>query len=408
MQPLELILPYVPSMRPLWMIKIGLWLYDRLGGKSSLPRSRVLDLHASRYGEGVDKAYNKGFSYYDGSVDDARLVVLNAVDAAAKGAEIITYDECVSLVKDGDVWQAKTKAGKQIHARVVVNAAGPWVQKLLHQNEVGKTCAEALRLVQGSHIVVPKLYDGEHAFILQEEDGRIVFVWPYYGYSAVGTTDLDIGKDPDIEVKITQGETDYLLNIINKYFEQQTSAEDIVSSWAGVRALADDDGKSAKAASRDYKFKWCADILSVYGGKITTYRVLAKQASQQVCKALGRIYKEWTHEAHLPGGALNETQDIKSFIDAQWQKYPWMPQGLLVRMARNYGTVMDDILEGVSDLKGLGEHFGGGLYAREVDYLRTLEFAITAEDILWRRSKLGLLKDEDMRLKLSQYLKKQG
>lgn len=410
--PLKLILPYVPHMRPLWMMKVGLWIYDRLGGKNSLPHSKVFDLEGSAYAKGLKLEYKKALSYYDASVDDARLVILNAKDAVAHGADILTYDACISIESMDNLWHIKTASGAKIKARMVINSTGSWVQKLLDNNALGDLCHENLRLVQGSHIVVPQLYEGNHAFILQQDDGRIVFVWPYHGYSAVGTTDLDIGDNPDIEIKITDAERDYLLDVINKYFSLQLMGSDIVYDWAGVRALADDNHKSAKAASRDYKLKICIHddlpILSIYGGKITTYRVLAKQVGKQICDALGYSYKEWTDKTPLSGGNINKEANLKDFIDQQWNKYPWLPQGLLLRYAKAYGTDMDTFLGKASSLVDLGLHLGCGLYTAEVDYLCRYEFAKCPDDILWRRSKLGLLKNQDLENNLKFYFEEQG
>lgn len=412
-QPLRFVLPHEKNMRPLWLIRCGLFLYDHLGGKTSLPKSKLVNLHEDSLGDGLQHHLDKGFAYSDCGVDDARLVVLNALSAQEKGADVLTYEGCdyISAESENKLWRLRLKSGKQIWAKMIVNAAGPWVRQFLGDNGLSDWRGTSkIRLVRGSHIVLPPLYEGEHAYILQNNDGRIVFAWPYHGYTAVGTTDIDMGDDPDEPVRISQEETNYLLGVVNSHFERQCSTQDIVNSWSGVRALADDKSKAAKAASRDYKLQmqYVHDlpILSIFGGKLTTYRKLAEEAVAQCAEALDYKAQEWTHEEALPGGDFEKgAKGLKAFMDAQWKRYPWLPQGLLLRYCTAYGSKMDDIIGKAHSLKDLGTDFGRGLYQKEVDYLIKTEWALESDDILWRRSKLGLLNDQELEQRLKTYLR---
>lgn len=414
-QPLPFILPHNENMRPKWLIRMGLYLYDLLAGRSSFPRSKYKSWESQDTEIGLKDHLKDGFLYYDCSVDDARLVVSNAMSARQLGAEIITYDGCdyISAETQNKLWRVRLSSGRQIWAKAIVNAAGPWVRNILGENGlIADHKVPKLRLVRGSHIVVPKLYDAEHAYILQKADGRIVFTWPYYGYTAVGTTDVDMGRDPDRPVHISDDEKDYLLKTINDNFTQQYTVEDIVNHWSGVRALADDDLKEAKSASRDYKIHHSTvhglPVLSVFGGKITTYRKLAEDVIEKLGGIMGANVKYWTADEPLSGGALNAENDLKSFIETQWKRYPWLPQGLILRYCKSYGRNMDLFLGQATSLEDLGQDLGHNVFEKEIDYLVEHEWAKELEDIIWRRSKLGLLNDKTMEDNIRAYLLKRS
>lgn len=399
MWPLEFILPYEKHMRPKWMIRIGLFIYDNLAKRNFLPSSHYLRLKEGVYGSALKDTITEGFSYADGWVDDARLVTLNAVDARDKGADILNYTSCVSLTEKDDEWHAKLQdsfTGKKrtIKAKMIVNAAGPWVNDLLGFIKERETPPpKNMRLVKGSHIIVPKLFEGEHAYILQNKDGRIVFVFSYEGnFSLIGTTDVVYKGDP-AAAKISQQEKDYLCGIVNDYFKTQIQPKDIVSSYSGVRPLLDDGEGQASKVTRDYKLhlhsETKAPLLSLYGGKITTFRKLSENASDIVAKFFSNSGKAWTAEKPLPGGDLPEGS-FEAFVAQQRRLLPWLPATLIYRYARAYGTRIKMIIGDAKDITRMGQDLGDGVYGREIDYLIQHEFARNVQDVLWRRSKLGL------------------
>ena len=379
-QPLEFVLPDPPGGRPWWMIRIGLWLYDLLAGRCSLPRSRGL-----KRGDPRGAPLKPGFhllSYWDAWTDDSRLVIANAVDSAERGAEILTRTALVSARREGDQWTAMLSNGREVAAAKVVNAAGPWVSEVLSAN-LGVAGRSRVRLVKGSHICVPRLHDGNHAFLLQQPDRRVVFVLPYGRYSLIGTTDVAVAS-PD-EAQISDAEVRYLCDAANLYFSGTVTPGDQVWAYAGIRALYDDGAADAQSVTRDYKLELDvgpgAPLLSVFGGKITTARALAADALD-LLKAGGI---KFTATSPLPGGEV--TPGFNAWLE---ELARWMPEPLLGRLSRAYGTRLDRIVDGAGSVAGLGRHFGGGLYEAEVRYLTEHEFARTAEDILWRRTKLGL------------------
>ena len=384
--PLRFVLPDPAGGRPWWMIRLGLWAYDLLAGRSSLPRSRGV----GRRDDALRRPLKPGFklaAYWDAWVDDSRLVVLNALDAAERGAEIATRTELLRAERHGSHWTAELSGGRSVTARIVVNAAGPWVAEVL-ANRLGAERHSGVRLVKGSHIVVPRLWKGDHAYILQQPDGRFVFALPYGGHSLIGTTDIPVDRPDD--AAITPEEIDYLCAAANLYFEGTTSAGELVWSYAGIRALFDDGSTKAKDVTRDYRLELDpgpgAPLLSVFGGKITTARALATEA-------LDRLEIEglkFTATSALPGGNIN-----RGFNAWLTELAAWMPASLLQRLSRAYGTRLDHILDGIESIDQLGRHFGGGLYEQEVRYLTETEFARTADDILWRRTKLGLFLTPD-------------
>lgn len=413
MWPLEFILPHELHLRPAWLIRCGLYLYDFLAGRSKLPRSRGLNLRDCAQGEALKDSYSKGFSYADGWVDDARLVVLNAIDAAARGATILTRTACTHLTpvteenREKNHWDISLQdlqsgETQTVTADAVVNAAGPWVRGVLDQSNLATAQTPHIRLVKGSHIILKKRYSGDHCYIMQQPDKRIVFAIPYEGeFTLVGTTDVEFEGDP-VNVTISEDEIDYLLNAVNRSLRLQSGRKDIVSTYSGVRPLFDDGGKNASAVTRDYHLTldkhYGAPLLSVFGGKITTYRVLAEQAVNELS---GRGF--WTKGAALPGGAIQQG-DMCRFLQNQIQRYPALHAALISRYARLYGTRMDIILEGVKKTSDLGRHFGDDLYQAEIDYLMAHEWAQTAEDVLWRRTKCGLHCSADTAAALAAYM----
>ncbi len=418
--PLRFLIPHDPSMRPVWMIRIGLFLYDHLARRELLPGSETVDLRSHAAGAPLKENWRAGIMYSDGWVDDARLVVLNALDAHERGARIETRTRCVSVRREGKVWQARLQpeqgAAYEVQARALVNAGGPWAAQFLREHAHFDN-VPLLRLVKGSHIVVRRLFDHPHAYIFQNPDKRIVFAIPFeHDFTLIGTTDVEIKGDPGA-AKIDAAEIDYLCTMINRYFSRQITSADVVWTYSGVRPLID-DGADASSVTRDYKLELDGDgppLLSVWGGKITTYRALAEEAMDMLASPLGVAERGWTAKAALPGGDLgteimasgNPMQDFERFRAQQAQRWPWLPAPLLARFARAYGTRMARVIGEATVLTQLGEQILPGLYAAEVQYLLENEWAATADDILWRRSKLGLHLPATARDTLAQWLARQ-
>ncbi|TAA23247.1 glycerol-3-phosphate dehydrogenase [Pseudoxanthomonas winnipegensis] len=392
--PLRFLLPHQPHLRPAWMIRVGMFLYDRLGGKRTLEGSRRVDLRRSPVGVPLKEEFTTGFAYSDGWVQDARLVVLNAMDAAERGASIHTRTRCVSARRDGAHWLAEleTAQGQRItvQARALVNAAGPWAVEFLDQ--VAHLRHDyALRLVKGSHIVVPRMFAHDHAYIFQQPDRRIVFAIPYErDFTLIGTTDMEYKADP-AHPRIGADEVDYLCAAANRYFRNSIAPGDVVWTYSGVRPLLEDEEDNASEVTRDYRLEVDANgppLLSVFGGKLTTYRKLAEQAVDRLESQLGRKPQPWTADgAPLPGGDMLPFDQALALLRTA---RPWLPKELAWRLVRNYGSRARRILGEATTLADLGEHFGADLYQAEVDYLRHHEWVVDAEDLLWRRSKLGL------------------
>jgi glycerol-3-phosphate dehydrogenase len=410
-QPLNFVLPQSHSPRPRWMLKLGLALYDRLGGRSSLPRSRSLRVAGSRYGEGLQSHVDEAFTFADCWVDDSRLVVLNAVDASESGARILTRTRFVSASRDASGWRCTLLDAQgestTVSAAVLVNAAGPWVAEVL-ANRVSVQRTKAVRLVKGSHIIVPRLHAGEHAFMLQNPDRRVVFVIPYQDrYSLIGTTELPIDR-PGVSPPITPHEVDYLCASANRYFVRQLNRSDVVWSFSGTRPLFEDAAKDATAVTRDYVLDLdaphdLAPIMSVFGGKLTTYRKLAEQALRKLSAYLPRTTGEWTANAPLPGGDIG-SGNIDAFVASLRVSFAFLSPTHAVRLARAYGTRAHKILNGTKDASDLGIHFGADLYQVEVDHLVNNEWARTSEDVLHRRSKLLLQLAQPEVERLSRYI----
>ncbi len=380
-RPLAFLLPHASEMRPWWMVRAGLLLYDLLSFRGSLPRSRRV-LEGAFSSALKEQARSRMALYWDAWVDDARLVVLNALDAAERGAEIATRTEFVSARREGEVWRAELSDGREVAAGAIVNAAGPWVAQVLGRR-LNEQSRSGMRLIKGSHIVVPWVSEGVHAYILQQPDRRVVFALPYDAFTLIGTTDIAV--DAPEEAVIEPQEIAYLCAAANRYFERQTSPSDVIWSYSGVRALYDNGAADAKAVTRDYHLELSEGagpkLLSVYGGKITTARALAEEALDR----LGMEGRKVTGSSFLPGGDILPA--FNSWLDALTT---WLPAETVFRLSRCYGTRMRELLGGATNLRSLGRHFGGGLYEAEVRYLLEREFAQTAEDIVWRRTKLGL------------------
>ena len=396
--PLRFVMPHNKLLRPAWMIRLGLFLYDHLGGRQRLPGSNGIRLDRHMFGQPLAPGIHQGFVYSDCWVQDSRLVVLNAMGAAEKGARILTRLRCTAAHVQNGQWSVRladqqTDQSYQVRGKMLINAAGPWVDQFIRQ-ATHINPKHRLRLVKGSHIVVPKLYDGEQAYILQNTDRRVIFVIPYeQDFTLVGTTDLTV--DPEIlkDVRISDDETTYLCQAANQYFSRKISAADVVWSYAGVRPLYDDASANASAVTRDYVLQVNQDLgapgLSIYGGKITTYRRLAEHVMQKIQPFFPHLGKSWTAKAPLPGGDI-PMADFKQFLQGLTKQYSWVPDKLLYRYARAYGTKTHVLLDKAKGLEDLGLEIVPDLYSREIEYLQRYEWAVTAEDILWRRSKLGL------------------
>ena len=401
MWPMRFVMPHDPSMRPVWMIRAGLFLYDHLARRELLPASRTVRLADHPAGAPLKPQFRKGFVYSDAWVDDARLVVLNAMDAAAHGARVFTRTRCTGARSDGGIWhlqlQGAEGAPATLEARLLVNAAGPWAAQFL-QGALGRHDTKALRLVKGSHVVVPRIFDHDHAYIFQNADGRIIFAIPYEReFTLIGTTDLEWTGEAGA-VQIDEAEIAYLCEQASRYFANAVRPADVVWSYSGVRPLIDDESGNPAAVTRDYRLELGreagAPLLSVWGGKITTFRKLAEEAGDLVCRALAHAGSAWTESAALPGGDLSAwvqpsgrpDRDMAQFREALAQRVPQVDAATRARWASSYGALVQRIL----DRGELGVEVVPGLREAELHYLREHEWARDADDVLWRRSKLGL------------------
>ncbi|SDN65947.1 glycerol-3-phosphate dehydrogenase [Pseudomonas jinjuensis] len=406
-RPLRFVLPHRSHLRPAWMIRAGLFLYDHLGKREKLPGSRSLRFDSR---SPLMAEIRRGFEYSDCSVDDARLVVLNAMAAREHGAEVRTRTRCVSASRRQDHWclQLEHADGSRftVRAKALVNAAGPWVARFI-ETGLEQKAPYGIRLIQGSHLIVPRLYEGEHAYILQNEDRRIVFVIPYLGrFTLVGTTDREYQGDP-ARVRISDEETDYLLSVVNRHFKHQLSRDSVLHSYSGVRPLCNDESDDPSAVTRDYTLALSGaagepPLLSVFGGKLTTYRKLAEAALELLKPCFPLMGRPWTATMPLPGG--EQMSDSQTLAEQLRERHAWIAPELARRWATTYGSRTWGLLEGVSGPADLGEHFGASLHAREVDYLCQQEWACEAEDILWRRTKLGLFLSSQEQEHLRAYL----
>ena len=410
--PLRFILPHHKSLRPRWLIRLGLFLYDYIGGRKMLPGSQGVDLRKHISGEALKPQYTHGFEYSDCWVQDARLVVLNAMDARRHGADILTRTICTALERKQDYWIAtlmNRRAGQttNLEVRAIVNASGPWVKQTLDLDITTDT-ENDVRLVKGSHIAVPKLFDHDYPYIFQNADGRVMFAIPFEkDFTLLGTTDIEIDGDPN-KVVIDQSEINYICDAINEYLKATVKPEDVVWSYSGVRPLFDDESKNASKVTRDYVLQLDdhgPPILSVFGGKITTCRKLAEQVIDMLKKPMVFDTPGWTTSANLPGGDI-ENADFNGFLKQCRQRYSWLDEAVLLDYVRNYGTEIDIILDGCSCMDDLGENFGGILYECEIKYLTTYEWAEQTDDILWRRTKKGLHLPEGTDNRLQSWLQR--
>jgi len=405
-KPMRFIMPHRPHLRPAWLIRAGLFFYDHLGKREKLLGSNLIYFKED---SPLKPAITRGFEYSDCTVDDARLVVLNALQAKENGAKVVTRTRCIKAYRQQELWHLELQTGAelyQIRAKALVNAAGPWVEEIISENLQLKSPYQ-IRLIQGSHIVVPKLYDCHKAFIMQNEDRRIVFAIPYLEqYTLIGTTDQEYLDDPQ-KVEITEVEIDYLLAVTNSHFKKQITRADIVSQFSGVRALCDDESDNPSAVTRDYTVALQVEdkitpLLSVFGGKITTYRKLAESALEQLSPFFIEMGEEWTSNQVLPG-AENWTT-LEDLVIRIQNQVEGVTEQLATRWANAYGSRVWNILHEQKTLEQLGQDFGHGLFESEVQYLCENEWANTAEDILWRRTKLGLAFDEQQVKNLESYL----
>ena len=411
---LNTLMPWMKGRRPAWLIRLGLALYDNLGGRKILPPTRTLDLRSAPEGAPLDPKFEKAYEYSDCWVEDSRLVVLNARDAAARGAEIMVRTKLVSASSVDDMWEVvleDAETGDRVtrRARMLINAGGPWVGDIIH-GKVRINSSEGVRLVRGSHIVTRRLYEHDKCYFFQGTDGRIIFAIPYEtDFTLIGTTDAEHDK-PDEKPVCTPEEQAYLIRFINQYLKQDIGPQDVVWTYSGVRPLYDDGASSATAATRDYTLKvdstGGAPILNIFGGKITTYRKLAEDAMEKIVPYFPGTSGHWTAEVPLPGGdfpvdgfdaLVSEVQLEHGFLTPFWAR----------RLVRAYGTEARDVLGDAKDKSDMGEDFGASLHAREVLWLIENEYARCAEDIVWRRNKLGLRMSAEQIARLDDYVRKQ-
>ncbi|WP_337022621.1 MULTISPECIES: glycerol-3-phosphate dehydrogenase [unclassified Pantoea] len=408
--PMRFVLPHSPTDRPAWLVRLGLFLYDNLGGRKKLPGTRSLDLMRDPEGAPILDSYSKGFEYSDCWVDDARLVALNAVDAAERGATILPRTRCVSAKRISGKWEVTIQdeaSGTQrtVYAKVLVNAAGPWVLDIVNQVTQTKS-NRSVRLVKGSHIIVPKFWEGQQAYLVQNTDKRVIFINPYEGDKAlIGTTDIPWQGKAEA-VTADDSEQQYLIDVVNRYFKVKLRASDVITRFSGVRPLFDDGKGNPSAVTRDYVFdlddQQNAPLLHVFGGKITTFRKLAEHAIQKLAPFFPDMGEDWTREATLPGGDM-ANGDFESFLEQVKTRWPWLPAPLRKHYARLYGTRIEKVLGHAREINDLGRHFGAQLYEAEVRYLVENEWAQQVEDVLWRRTKHKLHLTEVQQQAFSQW-----
>jgi glycerol-3-phosphate dehydrogenase len=391
---MRFVLPHSPQDRPVWLVRLGLFLYDHLGGRRKLPGTRTLDLTRDPEGIPLLDRYTRGFEYSDCWVDDARLVALSALDAAEHGAEVLTRTPAVSARRENGAWTITTRSAltgetRTFRARCIVNAAGPWVSDVIGR-VAGSNSTRNVRLVKGSHIIVPKFWAGANAYLVQNHDKRVIFINPYEGDKAlIGTTDIGYEGRPE-DVKADENEIDYLIAAVNRYFKEKLRREDVLHSFSGVRPLFDDGKGNPSAVTRDYVFdldeSGGAPLLNVFGGKITTFRELAERGMHRLKHVFPQMGSDWTEAAPLPGGEMPNA-DYETFANGLREAYPWMPRPLVHHYGRLYGARTKDVVAGATSLAGLGRHHGGLLYEAEVRYLVAKEWALMPDDILFRRTK---------------------
>ena len=409
--PSDFVLPCAKKMRPAWMLGLGLWVYDHLGGSGKFPASRAIDLRESKYGDALKDEFEKSYVYTDCRVDDARLVIANMRSAQNLGARILPRTRCISAWRNGKFWQATLERSSErieVEAKTLVNAAGPWVGSLFN-NVIQQRTGHKVRLVKGSHIVIPRPYQGDHAYLLQNYDQRVVFAIPFQDrFTLIGTTDIPYQGDPAM-VSASNSEIEYLCEAVNGYFRSRIYPSEVVWHYSGVRALYDDGRPNPSDVSRDYRLildtedTQCLPLLSIYGGKITTYRKLAEAALKLLEPWLSPSKSSWTAQQPLPGGDIPGA-DFERFVAGLQNVYPRFPQVFLRELALRHGSMVGDVLQDAQETSELGENFGAGLFGCEVDYFIEHEWARSAEDILWRRSKAGLFLGRAQKQALERYV----
>ena len=417
-KPLRFVLPHHSGLRPMWFLRLGLFLYDHIGGRKLLPVTKSLNLGTHSTGKPLKDIYTKAFEYSDCAVDDARLVILNALDAKQHGATILTRHRFVGAKREDGCWRidVESQSGEITHykAKALVNAAGPWVDKVLKDCHPHREPKSHIALVKGSHIIVPKLYEHNKAYTFQSGDGRIIFSIPYEEkFTLIGTTDVPFESAPS-SAAASQEEINYLCALASEYFKSPVRAKDVISTYSGVRALYDDGKENSSKTTRKYILELDADdnlpLLSVFGGKITSYRHLGEDALEKLSPFLKLSGNKWTKSTPLPGGDMDGRERPESAIHQLINNIsnfaPWLDPAIVVRYAHAYGTRAFDLLDGVQDELGLGQYFGVGLYEVEIQFLIQNEWAQSSDDILWRRSKLGLHMNEKEKDILEKYMQK--
>lgn len=406
--PQSFILPHQKHMRPSWLLRLGLFFYDHLSRKNRLPNCKSIHRTSkNNYFTPLSDSLNRGFLFYDASTDDARLTIINAIQAKNHGASIRPHSAVVHAEAVNNIWQLTIQpthgSRYTVYAKSIINAAGPWVKSIA---QITKTSVQKeMTLVKGSHIVVPKLYEEKHAYFLQHEDKRVVFVIPYHGFSMIGTTDVEYNgalKKVDISVD----EINYLTSLVNSYFKIQISEKDIINSWSGVRPLLANEGKEAKTLSRDYSYEVTnspAPIITIFGGKITTYRQLAEEIINQLSPVFPQMSESQTKTTPLPGATLG-AMDFHEYTHYAKEKYYWLNDELLNRYLHSYGSRVEILLAQCNNIESMGKDYGHSLYQVEVDYLILEEWAKESDDILNRRTKLGLTVDSKSKEELKEYL----
>ena len=398
-RPMRFVMPHVPALRARWMIRAGLFLYDHLARRSRLPASRPVRLDRPPYSDGLRPQLRHGFVYSDCAVDDARLVLANARDAQARGARVLPRTEVLGARRVGGAWRVRLSSGEELGARAIVNAAGPWVKRVLNER-LGQPSRDQVRLVQGSHIVVARRYSGEHAFLLQNDDRRVVFMIPFEErFTLIGTTDVPLQGDPS-DPRPSDAEVDYLCRAASRYLTSAVAPSEVLWRYAGVRPLYDDGSHDPSSITRDYTLRLddeagSAPVLSVFGGKITTYRRLAEHAMDRLQPYFPRLQGRWTERTPLPGSEFESREDARDALRARYRNLsPEVVQGVF----RRHGTLAAEVLgDGI-----VGEHYGADLTERELRYFVEHEWAASAEDVLWRRSKAGLHLDAAQRARVMQ------
>ena len=415
-RPMRFILPHDPKLRPAWLIRLGLFFYDMIVWNGILPKSKKINFKNDLTGIPLKESFEKGFEYSDCLVDDARLVILNARDAKRNGSSIMTYRKAIAINKIGKHWEITTKSknGNKINiktftSKILINAAGPWVTELLKEISSFDKQKSNIRLIKGSHIILPRIYNHDKAYIFQNKDNRIIFTIPFESkFSLVGTTDVDFNGDPS-KAKISKEEINYLCNAVSVFFKSKFLPKDVIWNYSGVRPLFDDGNSSAQEITRDYKIETDTNsgdnLINIFGGKITTYRKLSEEVLKIVNKKLKVNNSNWTSSVSLPGGDFNPLK-FDSLLYKYKTKYSFFPEKVIERLFKLYGIEIDQMLNQKKSIKSLGKNFGNGLFEFEVKWLIQNEWAKTSEDILWRRTKLGLFFKKKQTQILDEWIRK--